>query len=313
MSVNTLMASPDFDSMTEPEEYKVVKVNHHLNLTALILYVSGDLVVLNINVMSKIWMPFLILLLICESLIDVCLLTFRHWKINVRMALIWNPSYAMMATFKISSKTSRSVFTLRRLLSFEFVFGLHSTVYVWAWFVFPFRNPSILPLTRQECTHTRWSVFGCSIKRTRVWIWMLCSDRIMVIYFRFCDTFLTHYKKSSWEWCSCTSSSFLIRCICICICICKMYFGYKLWAKTWLTQHNHRFFDKTVRCFTIGMLWHDWVHICMCVVMHVHDTNKMWTLLMKLLLHMLQQVVKNSVGYLQRPCHCVLVYITTIS
>lgn len=236
MSVNTLTASPDFDSMTEPEEYKVVKVNHHLNLTALILYVSGDLVVLNINVMSKIWMPFLILLLICESLIDVCLLTFRHWKINVRMALIWNPSYAMMATFKISSKTSRSVFTLRRLLSFEFVFGLHSTVYVWAWFVFPFRNPSILPLTRQECTHTRWSVFGCSIKRTRVWIWMLCSDRIMVIYFyinvniRFCDTFLTHYKKSSWEWCSCTSLSFLIRCICICIC--KMYFGYKLWAKT---------------------------------------------------------------------------------
>lgn len=39
MSVNTLTASPDFDSMTEPEEYKVVKVNHHLNLTALILYV----------------------------------------------------------------------------------------------------------------------------------------------------------------------------------------------------------------------------------------------------------------------------------
>lgn len=52
----------------------------------------------------------------------------RHWKINMRMALVWNPSYAVMATFKISSKISRLVLTQPKLRAFKFVFGAQSCV-----------------------------------------------------------------------------------------------------------------------------------------------------------------------------------------
>lgn len=151
-------------------------------------------------------------LLICEKRSSVminlwhsvCLSTFRIWKeTNLETAPLWNSSSRLMATFKASSKISRCFFlfffylTLPCLLSLEIALCLYSAVYVWAWFVFPLRNHCSLPLMQQKCTRTPLSVFDCSIKRMKVWIWMRCGNRIMVMYGASTQTvFLQHISLS---------------------------------------------------------------------------------------------------------------------
>lgn len=114
MSVKTLTADPDFDSVTEPEEYEVIKKSPPQPESPDV-YIQGNFDIVCVYVFFH-----------------VCLLTFRNWNINMWMAPVWNPSQRMMATFKVSSKTSRSVFTLHSFLSLEVVLCLYITAYVWA-------------------------------------------------------------------------------------------------------------------------------------------------------------------------------------